>query len=213
MKTAYKFLRTGMKSDYDGSVWKLGEWRKVNPPCEPCVGLNASRNIVDALGYIQGEILAKVEYKGGVIDSGDKLTCEKMRIVRTWKWTKEHSVRLAVYAARQVLSIYEEEYPGDDRPRRAIEAAEAYLKDPSNKTVRAARAAVWAAAGAAAYTAVHAAGAAARAAVHTADAAYTAVHAADAAARGARAAYAAGGNKIKNKAHRYVLRMLKEDRR
>ena len=182
MKIAYKFLRTGLKSKYDGSPWKLGEWRKVNSPCEPCVGLNASRNIVDALSYVQGEILAKVEYKGGVIDSGDKLTCEKMRIVRTWKWTKEHSVRLAVYAARQVLSIYEEEYPGDDRPRRAIEAAEAYLKDPSNKTARAA---------------VHATAAAAGAVY----AARSAVHAADAAALAANAG-------TKNKIHKYILRML-----
>ena len=178
MKIAYKFLRTGLKSKYDGSPWKLGEWRKVNSPCEPCVGLNASRNIVDALSYVQGEILAKVKYKGATIDSGDKLTCEHMRILRTWKWTKEHSVRLAVYAARQVLSIYEEEYPGDDRPRRAIEAAEAYLKDPSNKTARAARA-------------VYAAADAARAA--------------RAAAWACEATAEAG---TKNKIHKYILRML-----
>lgn len=32
-------------------------------------------------------------------------------------------VSYAVYAAEQVIDIYEKKYPGDDRPRKAIEAA------------------------------------------------------------------------------------------
>ena len=233
MKTAYKFLRTGMKSDYDGSVWKLGKWRSVAAPTEPCVGLNASKNIVDALGYIQGEILAKVEYKGGVIDSGDKLTCEHIRILQTWKWTKKHSVCVTVFAARLALPIFERRFPQDNRPRLATEAAEKCLEAPSKENTifardaaeaaRAARSAAWDA-----WDAAHAAWAATRGARAAAGAVYAARAAAEAAdivyaagataaaadiVRAARAVYAVYGNKIKNKAHRYVLRMLKEDRR
>ena len=54
---AYKFLRKGMESNYDGSPWEIGKWREVPAPSEECVGLNASKLIQDALGYVRGEIL------------------------------------------------------------------------------------------------------------------------------------------------------------
>jgi len=47
--------------------------------------------------------------------------------------TKKQLVKYAVYAAKLVLDIHEKEYPKDNRPRRAIEATEAYLKRPSSK--------------------------------------------------------------------------------
>ncbi len=100
MRTAYKLLLEGMKSQHDKSVWEVGKWRSVDVPTKACVGLNASRRITDALGYVRGTILAKVEYRGAVIDSSDKLTCEKMRVVETWEWTKEMSVKLAIYIRR-----------------------------------------------------------------------------------------------------------------
>ena len=37
-------------------------------------------------------------------------------------------VQYAIYAARSVLKIYEDKYPEDPRPRKAIEAAEKYLE-------------------------------------------------------------------------------------
>ena len=40
------------------------------------------------------------------------------------------SVRLAAFCARYVLHIFEERYPGDERPRRAIDAAEAWAYCP-----------------------------------------------------------------------------------
>jgi hypothetical protein len=39
----------------------------------------------------------------------------------------------AIYAAEQVLDICEKEHPGDDRPRKAIEAAKKVLKKDSQK--------------------------------------------------------------------------------
>lgn len=65
-------------------------------------------------------------------------------------------VSYAVYAAELALPIWERQYPNDDRPRKAIEAAKKCIDDPSdiNKKAattwaRAAAAATWAAEGAA----------------------------------------------------------------
>ena len=44
---------------------------------------------------------------------------------------KDNLIRYAIFAAEQVLDIYEKKYPGDDRPRKAIEAAKEYLKTHS----------------------------------------------------------------------------------
>ena len=91
---------------------------------------------------------------------------------------KKQVVKYAVFAAEQVIEIYEKKYPEDDRPRKAIEAAKAYLKKPCASTKKKA----------AAYA--DAADAAAAAADAAADAAYAAAYAADAAAY----AYAAGAD-------------------
>jgi hypothetical protein len=97
-----------------------------------------------------------------------------------WAWwylrkvlTKEQSVKIAIYAAEQVIKTFEKEYPEDDRPRKAIEAAKAYLKNPCDKTAADAYAAHDAA-----YAAAYAANAAADAANAAANAAYAAAYAA-----------------------------------
>jgi len=84
-------------------------------------------------------------------------------------------VSYAVYAAEQVLDIYEKKYPDDIRPRNAIKAAKACVKNNTKKN----RAAAWAA-GDAAWDAARAAAVAAR------DAAWDAARAARDAARAAR---------------------------
>ncbi len=216
----YKFLRTGLKSNYDGSKWKIGEWRKEDPPTQECEGLNCSKLIFDALRDVEGEILAKVEYGGKVIHGGDKETCEKMRIIKAWKWAKKESVKLAIFSARLVLSGFEKKYPNDDRPRKAIEAAETWVKNPTAKN----RAAAYAAADAAAYAAAYADYAAVYAAADAAYAAYAAAYAARAAARAdyaaayaaADAAYAAAdaaraaadAARAKKKIHKYALSLI-----
>ena len=63
---------------------------------------------------------------------------------------KMQRIRYAVFAAEQVIDIFEKKYPADQRPRKAIEAAKKYLENPSN-------AAATAAATAAAYAAAYAA--------------------------------------------------------
>jgi hypothetical protein len=56
--------------------------------------------------------------------------------------TKKQNVQLAVFCAERCLKIYEDRFPDDDRPRKAIEAARNWIKNPSY--------AAWAAASAAA---------------------------------------------------------------
>ena len=55
----FKFLRKGLRSDYNGFQWTMGRWEKTE--CrELCVGFNCSVSILDAFGYVKGEILAEV---------------------------------------------------------------------------------------------------------------------------------------------------------
>ena len=49
--------------------------------------------------------------------------------------SKEVCVKFAVGEARQVLHIWEDEYPNDLRPRKAIEAAEAWLNASADASV------------------------------------------------------------------------------
>lgn len=60
-------------------------------------------------------------------------------IVRTM--TKPQYISYAIYAAEQVLDLYEKKYPNDKRPRKAIEAAKAVLKNDTEETRKAAYAA------------------------------------------------------------------------
>ena len=103
----------------------------------------------------------------------------------------EQQIRYAIYAAGLVLDIYEQKYPNDDRPRKAILAAKAYLKAKDKDAAEAAARAAWDAAGAA-----RAAGDAAEAAAR-------------AAARAAWAAAEAARKEAQRKCIRYALILLK----
>ena len=85
-------------------------------------------------------------------------TCERSdwlfwALNQTQILTKKQSVEIAIACARHTLPIFEEKYPEDLRPRKAIEAAENWLRDPSAESAaRAASAerAAWAASAASA---------------------------------------------------------------
>ena len=178
MTKLYKFLRTDLKSDSGNISWKIGEWRHEDDLNICHHGFHGSKKILDALSYVKGEVLAVVEVKGKSIKQSDKECWSDMRVIHAYEWTKEESVRLAIFAAEQVIGIFEKKYPNDKRPREAIEAAKKYLENPSEAAARAAWAAAWAAA------------AAARAAWAAAAAARAAAWAVEAAARAAAEAWA-----------------------
>ena len=52
--------------------------------------------------------------------------------------THKMKIQYAVFAAEQVIDIFEKKYPDDKRPRQAIEAAKAYIEDPSGENRNAA---------------------------------------------------------------------------
>ena len=64
----------------------------------------------------------------------------------TETFSKEHNVKLAIYSAELVLHIFEDKYPDDDRPRKAIEAAKEYLKNPTEDNRNASYSAAYSAA-------------------------------------------------------------------
>lgn len=88
-RRGWKILRrigSEIVSDYDCSMWTIGKWRQVEKPPETCVGLNCCQSIDGAFTYVHGTVIAKVEYKGAIIDDGQKITCEYMRIIKAWAW-------------------------------------------------------------------------------------------------------------------------------
>jgi hypothetical protein len=198
-KILWKFMRTGLKSDNgENRNWKIGVWRKENDIDICNVGFHASKTPLQALNYVKGEIIARVEVKGKSIIQEDKQCWSEMRIIKAYHWKREDSISLAIYSAELVLDIFEKKYPENNRPRKAIEAAKNYLKaleSGDNKKIKFAATAAYAAyataATAAATATAAAADAAAYAAAYAADAAATAAATAATADAAAYAAYAA----------------------
>ena len=180
-KKLYKFLREGLKSNSGETVWKMGEWKKETDISICNKGFHASQTIYHAFSYVQGEILAEVEVRGESVIQEDKECWSEMRIVKAWHWQKEDSVVLSIFAAELCIENFEKLYPDDKRPREAIEAAKAYLKDPSEKN----RSAAWSAARSAERSARSAARSAERSAAWSAESAASAAWSAESAARSA----------------------------
>jgi hypothetical protein len=120
---------------------------------------------------------------------------------------RQDKIRYAVFAAELVLPVFEEKYPDDDRPRKAIATAKAVIEDDSEenrkRTADAARAAY-------AYVAAYAAdaAAAAAAAAYAAARAAYAAYAADAAANAANAASHAKKKEFQKKILEYGKSLL-----
>jgi hypothetical protein len=120
----WKFLRSGLRSNADDSAWTIGEWRDPIESVLICnSGYHHSPTPLDALWYVNGEILARTEARGKAEADGDKSCHAEMRIIEAWHWTKRDSVQLAIFAAELVIDLFEQRYPEDRRPRKAIEAA------------------------------------------------------------------------------------------
>ena len=186
MKTqkGYKWLKQDMRSKNGNQKWEFDTWVKHEGELKLCEnGLHASDNALDSLEYIYGDRWFIVEARGTILKDEDKFVASEMRLVKELD-VKKILVPFACFAARRCLKFFEEKYPNDSRPRNAIEAAEKYIKNPSEKNRAAADAAVEAAAKAA-WTAARAATKAARAA--RAAAAGTAAWAAGDTATGAAA--------------------------
>ena len=152
------------------------DWLKENGACQDGQEWFVNQTETDSLKVLENLIKEK------------QLDWANWTICRLFN--REQKIQYAVFAARQVLSIFEKKYPDDNQPRLAIEAAEKCIIDKSNATANAA----------AAYAAANAA------------AAYAAANAAaDAAAYAANAA-ADAKEKMKIKILRYGISLLRGDK-
>ena len=144
-------------------------WLKKQEACSDAIEWFESQKETDPIKIIK----KLIRY-----DSYGKLQWANWFIVRLMN--KKQNVQYAIFAAELALCVFEKAYPSDDRPRKAVEAAKAYLKNPCKKTESAARSADSAA--------WSAASAARSAAWSAASAAWSAAWFAESAARSARSA-------------------------
>ena len=124
-----------------GFQYKLNKWYKQEGTIEACKnGFHGSKRIIDAMQYVDLEVLALAEVRGVSDKEDDKECWEEIKLVKAWKWEKKDSVELAIFAAELVIDIFEKQYPDDKRPREAIKAAKKWLKNPTEENRHAASA-------------------------------------------------------------------------
>ena len=136
-------------------------------------GLHASVHPYDALqNVVPGQtMLCLVELSDEILEGKDKVCARKRTILKAFDATKLLQ-DYAIWCAEQVLPVFEDMIPEDDRPRRAIEAAKVAVETPNEENKMAAVLAAYAAYTAAdAVCVADAAAYAARATAATADAA------------------------------------------
>ena len=95
------------------------EWLKLKSACkEGCVWFNNQKE-TDAVKVLKALI------------KEDKLDWANWTIVRVMDY--KQYVSYAIYAAEQVIEIYEKEHPYDNQPRLAIKAAKKCIENPSKE--------------------------------------------------------------------------------
>ena len=136
----YKFLTAENKGGYSGFDFtaylpkngKPGKWlpkRKNLTLCERGWHACTHNNLMD---WANAQ-LYEVELEGEILKGTDKVAAEQMRFIRKIDAWNEKTARLvACRCARDVLPIFEREYPNDPRPRMAIETAEKYANGEAN---------------------------------------------------------------------------------
>ena len=119
-------------SAHDKSPWTVGEWREVPAPVKECEGLNCCEYIVDAMRYVNMEVLAEVEIDGKRITGDDKITVQRMRIIRAWHWTREDTVLLVAYETKFYLEYLKKESRLNKiHSKKEIEFAEMLIENPT----------------------------------------------------------------------------------
>jgi hypothetical protein len=145
MKVGYKFVTSDLKSRNGDVQWKVGEWQSCAGELKLCEnGLHAAPTPLDSLQYVYGDRWFKVAARGEFSGDGDKFVAREMMLAEELP-VKEVLVRFAVACAKRCYKNWKAKFPGDLRVWRAILAAEAYVKDPTEENRRAA----WSAASAA----------------------------------------------------------------
>jgi hypothetical protein len=130
----YKFVSEDLRSLLgDVSQWTPGVMLTYNGEVEPgSRGFHASSDLRSAFYNKLGDRLFEVEARGVVYGDGGLFAAKEMKLTNEID-LKPLLVEYAIGCARHVLPNYEKKYPCDDRPRKAIEAAEKWLKAPTEE--------------------------------------------------------------------------------
>ena len=138
----YKFVKQDMTSKEGNHKWQIGKWYTHNGELRLCdSGFHACRTPSQSLGYVYGDRWFKVEARGKIVEKkGDKFVASEMRLVSKLP-IKPTLPLFAVACAKRCLPRYEKKYPDDNCPRKAIEAAENYIRKPTTKNMVAAESA------------------------------------------------------------------------
>jgi len=140
----YKFVNDDLTSTHNNYRWKIGKWNKSEGELKPCeTGLHASRTPYDVSQFPIANRLFVVEARGEVVYGENKFVSREMRLIKELP-TKKIFVEYAIKCAYRILKNYEKQYPEDKRPRQAINAAKAVLRNPSEENIKAAESAAWA---------------------------------------------------------------------
>src|SRR5208282_186298 len=99
-----------------------GEWM---PAVKPVLCESGYHFVtLDQLPKWLGPTIYEVEVRGEVLSAQDKGVATQARLIRRLDTWNEKTLRLfAADCAEHVLGIYEKQYPKDERPRKAIQAA------------------------------------------------------------------------------------------
>ena len=129
--TYYKVLAADGVSSYHGGLGKwfipkgkrIGKWMPAIKDIQPCIRGYHFVNI-EQLPQWLGPTLYEIEVRGQIIHQADKSVAEQARLIRKVETWNDKTLRLyAADCAERVLGLYEKQYPKDDRPRKAIQAA------------------------------------------------------------------------------------------
>ena len=164
----YKWLRPDHSGAYGHGDYtaylphgkRPGKWLPLVKDPEPCQrGYHVVTVEYLPEHWVVPGVLYEAEARGATVAQEEKTACAQLRLTRrVGTLTRELAVAFAADCAEHVLPIFETAFPGDKRPRRAIEAARTGVaardasRDAAEAAARAARAA-GVAAGAAAWAA------------------------------------------------------------
>ena len=128
--TYYKVLAADGCSPAHGGTgkWFLPKGKRVGkwmPAIKPVLCQQGYHFVtLDQLPRWVGPTLYEIEVRGEVLTAKDKSVAEQARLIKRVDTWNEKTLRLfAADCAEHVLGIYEKQYPNDERPRKAIQAA------------------------------------------------------------------------------------------
>ena len=144
----YHFLKSDRRLQFEPyTPVVVGETLVYPGEPELCMtGLHASKRIIDALNYAPGPVLCVVELGGKIIHGDDKAVAQE----RTVSWMQDISPTLHEFACQVAEEALEKHGVTDERSWKAIEVKRLWLKGKaSDKELKAAWDAAYAAAGSA----------------------------------------------------------------